>query len=78
MKEKKEFLINIAYYGVVIAIAWVLLKYLLPVAMPFLLGYCVAILVCNATAKCKQSKKLIRDLMLLKGLMHHQRDRKKL
>lgn len=60
VKEKKEFLINIAYYGIVIAIAWVLLKYLLPVAMPFLLGYCVAILVCNATAKCKQSKKLIR------------------
>lgn len=65
MNRKKEFLINIAYYGIIVAIVWILLKFLVPVAMPFLLGYGVAILVCKATSNCNKGKKWIRILLTI-------------
>lgn len=65
MREKKDFLLNIAYYGVILAIVWILFKFLVPVAMPFLLGYCVAILVCRITSKCKKVRKWIRILLTI-------------
>ncbi len=65
MKEKKDLLINIAYYGILILCVVVLIKYVVPATIPFLLGYGVAALVCKTTSKYKKHKKLIRIIASL-------------
>lgn len=65
MKEKKDFLINILYYAVIVVIAWILIKFLLPVALPFILGYCVAMLICKITSKWKCPQKPVRIIFTI-------------
>ena len=41
-EKRKAFLINFAYVGVLCLLAFALVKYLLPMAAPFVLGFLVA------------------------------------
>ena len=42
MKKKLEFLVTVAYFGTIVLIAVLAFRYLLPVVLPFLLGFAVA------------------------------------
>ena len=43
-EKKKKFLLNLAFFAAILLLAWVCLKYLLPVLLPFILGYLIAAL----------------------------------
>lgn len=45
MEMKKKFIINTAFYLIIAAIVLVLYKYILPILIPFIIGFCVAALV---------------------------------
>lgn len=60
MEQKRNFLINVAYWLVVAAAAWLGMKYLLPVAIPLLLGIGVAWLAVRITQKFHSTNKLLR------------------
>lgn len=42
MKNKLQFLVNVAYWGTIIAIVLLLFRFVIPPALPFLLGFSVA------------------------------------
>lgn len=46
MKQKTDFLINVAYWSVILLIIFLVIRYVTPVILPFLLGFAVAAL-CN-------------------------------
>ncbi len=56
MEKKKSFLINIAYWGIIIGIAYIAFKLLFPIILPFLIGFGVAALVNWISAKIKCDK----------------------
>ena len=45
MEVKKKFIINTAFYMIIATIAVLLYKYILPIMVPFIIGFCVAALV---------------------------------
>ena len=45
MEMKKSFLINLAFYAVMLAFVVLVYKYILPILTPFIIGFCVAALV---------------------------------
>ena len=44
MKGKQKFLINLAYYGAVVLLVILLFRYVVPILLPFVLGFAVAAL----------------------------------
>lgn len=71
MEKKKDFLVNIAYWGIIIVIGWVAFKYLFPIILPFLLGFGVAALVnwISSKIKCKQLVVCIAITVLIYGVV---------
>ena len=45
MEMKKNFVINTAFYAIILALALVFWKFLLPILMPFVLGFLIATIV---------------------------------
>lgn len=58
MKEKKDFLINVAYYSIILLFVFLFGKFILPILTPFLIGFCVAFLINKLTKKIKKYKKI--------------------
>lgn len=42
MEEKKKFIINVAFYSIIILIAAATYQFVLPILMPFIVGFCIA------------------------------------
>lgn len=50
-QQKKDFLINAAYWGFIILMGYLVLHYLLPITVPFILGFIVAYAIVRITRK---------------------------
>lgn len=44
MEAKKRFIVNIMFYGIIIALVLLVCKYVLPILVPFIIAFCVAAL----------------------------------
>ena len=60
MEKKRDFLINLVYWLVIVSAAYLVMEYLLPISVPFLLGIGVAWLVVWLSGKLHCSHKLLR------------------
>ena len=60
MEKKRDFLINLAYWGIIAAGAYLALEYLLPITMPFVFGILVAWLVVWISRKIHCTHRLMR------------------
>ena len=67
--KKQRFIINILYFGLMALILFVLLKYALPLLMPFVIGFVIAYLLKRpirfAASRLRLSCKLVAILMVL-------------
>lgn len=45
MEAKKKFIVDVAFYALVLALICLLYKYILPILVPFIVGFCVAALI---------------------------------
>lgn len=52
-EQKKDFLINAVFLIFIVAVGYLMFKYLLPILVPFIIGYCVAFAVVKLSAKIK-------------------------
>lgn len=64
MEKKKDFIVNIMYWGIIIAIMWIGFKFLFPIILPFLIGFGVAALVDWLSVKIKCGKMLAVRILL--------------
>lgn len=71
IQNKRDFLTNLAYWGVIAAGIYLAFEYLLPISVPFILGMLVAWLVVWISRKLRCSHKLLRISLtiLIYGLM---------
>ena len=60
IQKKRDFLTNIAYWGIIIAAVYLALEYLLPISIPFVFGILIASLVIRISDKLHCSHKLLR------------------
>ena len=60
IQNKRDFLVNIAYWAVVVAGVYLALEYLLPVSVPFLIGILIAWLVVWITGKLRCPNRILR------------------
>lgn len=60
MEKKRDFLINLAYWGIIAAGVYLALEYLLPITMPFLFGILVSWLVVWISRKIHCTHRLMR------------------
>ena len=60
IQKKRDFLTNCAYWAIIIAAVYLILQYLLPVSVPFILGILVAWLVIQISRKLRCSHRLLR------------------
>lgn len=65
IQKKKEFLINAAYWALVLVLGYLVCAYLIPVAMPVIIGIVVARLIVALSRKMKCPKKWLRILLTL-------------
>lgn len=65
IKEKKDFLVNVAYWAFILMVVYLLFKYLLPITIPFILGYCIAFVVVKISNKIKTNSKIIRLIITI-------------
>lgn len=65
IQKKKDFLINSAYWGLVLVLGYLVCAYLIPVAMPFIIGAGVARLVVGISRRLHCPKKWLRVLLTL-------------
>ena len=65
MQKKRDFLTNVAYWGIIIIAVYLALEYLLPISVPFILGILVAWLVVWISEKLHCSHKLLRIALTL-------------
>lgn len=63
IEQKKSFLINAMYWLFIISIGYLLIEYLLPITIPFILGFIIAHAVVKTSDKIKKNNKLIRLLV---------------
>jgi len=61
-EKQRKFLINIAYWAVIVVSALIILQYLLPLLWPFVAGFVVAYLLKTPIQKLQQKTKLSRKL----------------
>lgn len=63
MENKKEFIVNVLYYGIMLVFAYLVIKYLLPVMIPFLVAFVVVWVLKHPAgylaSKCKIEKKWV-------------------
>ena len=69
LEKKRSFIINILYYGLMVLIVFVLLKYALPLLAPFVIGFVIAYLLKRpirfVSVKRKANRKLVAIIMVL-------------
>lgn len=66
MEEKKNFIINVLYYALIIGLAYLFCNYLLGIFMPFILGFVFAYIAVRLTKKIfKKESKWLRVASLL-------------
>ena len=65
IRNKKDFLINFAYWAVIVGAVYLVFEYLVPVSVPFLLGVLLAWPVVGITRKLKCPNRLLRILLAL-------------
>ena len=69
LEKKRSFIINILYYGLIVLIVFVLLKYALPLLAPFVIGFVIAYLLKRpirfVSVKLKANRKLVAIIMVL-------------
>ena len=72
MEAKKTFIINMAFYGIIIVLILLACQYVVPIMTPFIIGFCVAALVNSLTKKMKIKPEKIRRLVavLFCGLIY--------
>ena len=64
--QKKEFLINAAYWGLIALVAYLIFQYIVPITVPFILGFLVAYATVRVTRKLPGSNnKWMRLLLVL-------------
>ena len=64
-QSKRDFLIHLAYWAVIAVAVYVALEYLLPVAVPIILGVVIALPVVKLSQLMRCTNKLVRSLMTL-------------
>ncbi len=69
VEKMKAFLIKFLFYGVILALAYAMLKYALPFLTPFLVAFCIALLlkpiINRVTEKTKLGRKPVAVLLLI-------------
>lgn len=65
IQKKKDFLINCAYWAVIIGMGYLSFEYLVPVCMPVLLGVAIAWLVVSISRKVRCTHRLFRIFLSL-------------
>ena len=65
VKQKQDFLVNVAYWIFVLAVVYLIFKYVFPITVPFILGYCVAFLVVQISKKFRWNQKLLRIFLIV-------------
>lgn len=65
IQQKRDFLTTCAYWGIIIAAVYLVLAYLLPISVPFILGAIVAYLVVWITRRIHCTNKLLRIAFVL-------------
>ena len=71
IQQKKDFLINAAYWGIIAAVGFAVCKYLLPICVPVILGILLAWLVVAFTRKIRCPNRFVRIFLslMIYGLM---------
>ena len=64
-QKKRDFLINLAYWAVIAVAVYVVLEYLLPVAVPIILGVVIALPVVKLSRLLRCTHKVLRSLLTL-------------
>lgn len=62
MEQRKKFIINAAYYGIIIIIALIAFRYVLPIMVPFIIAFIVSALLQLPLKRMKIKAKPIRKL----------------
>ena len=65
LEKKRSFIINILYYGLMVLIVFVLLKYALPLLAPFVIGFVIAYLLKRPIRFVSVKLKLVAIIMVL-------------
>lgn len=63
--QQKDFLINILFWAFWIAVAFLGIKYILPITIPFILGFLVAAFVVKISKKIKFENKAVRIILTI-------------
>lgn len=63
MQKKRDFLVTVAYWAVIVAAVYLGFEYLLPVSVPFILGILIAYLVVRISRKCHCTHPIFRILL---------------
>ena len=71
VQKKKEFLINCAYWAVIIAAGYLVFEYLVPICVPVIIGILIAWLVVGISKKIRLPNRIVRILLslVIYGLM---------
>lgn len=71
IRKKRDFLISIAYWSVIIAMVYLALEYLLPICVPFIFGILLAWVIVLISEKLRLSNRVFRILLsvLLYGII---------
>lgn len=65
IRQKRDFLTTCAYWGVIVAAVYLILEYLVPISVPFILGVLIAYLVVWVTRKLHCPYKTLRLIIAL-------------
>jgi sporulation integral membrane protein YtvI len=65
VKQKQDFLINVAFGAFVLFVLYLFFKYVFPITIPFLLGYCVAFMIVKISKKFGENFKILRILLTI-------------
>lgn len=65
INKKKELLINVIYYALIIVVLYLGFKYIFPVILPFIFGFLIAYFIVKISDKIKVNKKFARILIAI-------------
>lgn len=63
MEEKKKFIVNMAFYGIIVILILLLCQYVLPIMTPFIIAFCVAAIINALTKRMKIRPEKLRRLL---------------
>ena len=65
IQKKRDFLINVAYWAIVVAGAYLAMEYVLPISIPCILGILVAWMVVGLSRKLRCTNRVFRICLSL-------------